>query len=62
MNRFMIEKQDTRNIPIVKNVIIKRKLKKWNTNININKNSWIVPVVGWVSREHNLVRMVRDAH
>ena len=62
MNRFMIEKQDTRNIPIVKNVIIKRKLKEWNINVNINKNSWIVSVVGWVSREHNLVRMVRDAH
>jgi len=34
-NWFLIEKGNTEHIPMIKNVILQRKVKEWNININI---------------------------
>ena len=55
----MIEKENARNIPMIENIILKRKTKRGNMNVDINKDSRIGPIVGWISREYNPVGMVR---
>ena len=36
---YMIEERNARNVPIIKKVLVKRKIKEWNINVNINDNS-----------------------
>ena len=47
---------------MIVNVISKRKTKRGNTNVDINKDSRIGPIVRWVPREHDPVRVVRYVH
>jgi len=58
----MIEERNTRNVPIIKKVITKRKTKEWNTNVNINDNSWRVMTLSWGLGEDNPIGVVGDTH
>jgi len=41
-NIVIVKKRNEKNIPVVKNVFVKRKLKRGQSDVNINNNSWIV--------------------
>ena len=58
----MIEERNARNVPMIKKVITKRKTKEWNTNVNLNDNSWRVMTLSWGSRKGNPIGMVGDTN
>ena len=43
---------------MIENIISKRKMKWRNINVDIDKNSRIKPIIRWISKECDLVRMV----
>ena len=47
---------------MIKKVIAKRKTKKWNTNVNINDDSWRVMTLGWDPGENNPIGVVGNTN
>ena len=61
-NRAIIGKRDTQNISMIKNIIIKKKTQRENTNVNVCNNSWRV-IVPWKRlRKCYPVRIIRNSY
>jgi len=58
----MIEGRNARNVPTIKKIIIKRKTKKWNINVNINDDSQRVITLSWDSGKDNPIGVVGDTN
>ena len=51
---------EERNVPMIKKVITKRKIKEWNMNVNINNDSQRVMTLSQNTGEGNLIGVVGD--
>ena len=60
INRSLVGKGNTRNIFVIQNVILQRKTKIRDTNVNVCQNSWKVRLISWGPGKSKLVRVVRN--
>ena len=60
INRSLVEKGNTWDISIIKNVISQRKTKMGNTNVNVGQKSWRVGLVSHGPGKSKPVRVVRN--
>ena len=47
----IIEKRETNNVSVVKDVLFEREPYVSKSNIDVSWHSWVIIVFGWLSRE-----------
>jgi len=45
-DRIVVKEGDKKNISVIKNIFLKRKAKRWKSDVDINQDSW--GIVGWM--------------
>jgi len=62
MNRSLVGKENIWNISVIKNVILQRKTKTGNMNVNVYQNSWRVGLVSCGLGKSKPVGMMRNTN